>query len=175
MIFPAQFKVKAVATQAVMAVAIFVAMSGAANAIDITPDLTLGSTAWSTNRYQPNTFANVGSFARRNDVLSIGIDAAQGALLRSPGYTQAQVYNTQGMIQPLTGAAGSTISADLFIDAAWGNAANGSVRTNIWGITSDGTRTSADPYSHRAAYPRMGFTNYGNAGVVARRRKTKAA
>jgi hypothetical protein len=169
MIFSAKTSIKTFAgkalSAAMMATAFSAAMSDAAQAIDITPNLSLGATGWSTDRYQPNTFANVGTFAGRNDVLGIGIDAAQGALLRSPSYTQAQFYNTQGMIQALTGGAGSTISADLYIDAAWSKAANGNVRTDIWGITSDGTRTVADPYSHRVAYPRIGFTNYGDAGA----------
>lgn len=145
--------------------AISIATTGAAHAVDITPNLALGSAGWSTDRYQPNLFANVGSFAGRNDVLGIGISTAQGALNRSPSYTQAQFYNTQGMIQPLIGGAGSTISADLYIDSDWRSPANGNVRTDIWGITSDGTRTATDPYSHRVAYPRIGFTNYGEAGA----------
>jgi PEP-CTERM motif len=169
MIFSVQSNVKAVVGKAfkaaVTVATVSAAMCGTAQAIDITPNLSLGATGWTTDRYQPNSFANVGNFAGRNNVLGIGIDTAQGASQRSPSYTQAQFYNTQGMIQPLTGGAGSTISADLYIDAAWSNAANGNVRTDIWGITSDGTRTVADPYSHRVAYPRIGFTNYGDAGA----------
>jgi PEP-CTERM motif len=169
MIFSAQSSFTSIASKVLKTLvavgAVSGAMTGTARAIDITPNLALGSTGWVTDRYQPNSFANVGNFAGRNNVLGIGIDNAQGALNRSPSYTQAQFYNTQGMIQPLTGGAGSTISADLYIDTAWRNSASGSVRTDIWGITSDGTRTVADPYSHRVAYPRIGFTNYGDAGA----------
>ena len=48
------------------------------------------------------------------------------------------------------------IAADLFIPNAWTDPANGNVRTDMWGIMSDGTPTVT-------AYPIIGFTNYGGS------------
>ena len=156
--------VSAALKSVVMGGAFLVAMSGEAHAIDITPNLALGATGWSTDRYDPSSFANVGNFAGRNNVLGIGISTADGAALRPPAFA-GTFYNTQGKIQALNGAPGSTIAADLYIDSAWSDVNNGNVNTGLWSGTTDGTRTISDPYSHRIAYPRIGFTNFGAAGA----------
>ncbi len=154
----------------VTAAAISIAATGAAHAIDITPNLAQAPTGWTTDRYQPDSFGNVGSFAGRTDVLGIGISPAQGAANRpipgNPGtsYLSGQFYNTQGMIKDVVGGIGSTISADLYIDRTWGKASNGNVRSDLWGITTDGTRTSpTDSGAHRKQLPIIGFSNFGGS------------
>jgi hypothetical protein len=122
-------------------------------ALDVTPNFADAPTGWTTDRYQPNSFANVGSFQGRSDVLGIGISSAQG--MGNRGGQNTQFYNTQGMQHALTGGAGTKISADLWVPSTWANPANGSVRTDIWGVMSDGTSVTA--------YPILGFSSYGGA------------
>ncbi len=108
---------------------------------------------WVTDRYQPTVFANVGTYQGRADVLAIGITSA-GSYTNRPAAYQSTFYNTQGMQYTLTGGAGSVLSADLWIPQEWSDpAANGTVRTDMWGVMTDGT-TVTD-------YPIIGFTNYG--------------
>ncbi|MFA7216802.1 MAG: PEP-CTERM sorting domain-containing protein [Candidatus Paceibacterota bacterium] len=111
---------------------------------------------WTTDRYQPNTFADIGTFQGRNDVLRIGIDAAQG--LGNRGGQNSQFYNTQGMQYLVSGGAGSVLSADLWIPEEWAIESNGSRRTDMWGIMQDGA-------ANVSGYPILGFTNYGGVGM----------
>lgn len=111
---------------------------------------------WMTDRYQPNVFADIGTFQGRDDVLRIGIDAAQG--LGNRGGQNSQFYNTQGMQYLVSGGAGSVLAADLWIPEEWASEANGSRRTDMWGIMQDST-------SAVSGYPILGFTNYGGVGM----------
>jgi MYXO-CTERM domain-containing protein len=121
---------------------------------DVTPDFSTIPTGWVTDRYQPASFANVGTYQGMNNVLGIGISSAQDFTNRPSPY-QYTFYNTQGMQTPITGGAGSVLQAELYIPTAWGDAANGNVRTDMWGAMTDGSSVSA--------YPIIGFTNYGGA------------
>ncbi len=47
------------------------------------------------------------------------------------------------------------ISADLYIPTAWNSPANGSFRSDIWGVMTDGSTVSD--------YPIIGFTSYGSS------------
>jgi hypothetical protein len=123
---------------------------GKANVIN--PDFDGAPAGWVTDRYQPNVFADIGSFQGRSDVLQIGINAAQGMGSRPSGQN-TQFYNTQGMQYLVSGGVGSSISADLWIPEEWRSELNGSRRTDIWGIMTDGTNVTG--------YPILGFTNYG--------------
>ena len=54
-------------------------------------------------------------------------------------------------------APGSELDAALYIPLSWDDpAANGSVRTDMWGVMVDGSSAITD-------YPIIGFTNYGGA------------
>ncbi len=123
-------------------------------ALDITPNFADVPTGWVTDRYQPHSFSDVGTYQGRNNVLGIQITAAEGLTSRPTG-DQFTFYNTQGMQHPLSGGAGSVISADLYIPGSWSDPANGSVRTDMWGVMSDGSSVSD--------YPIIGFSNYGGA------------
>lgn len=118
----------------------------------IMPDFAGVPAGWVTDRYDPNSFANVGTYQGRNDVLGISIAATDGLTSR-PGAYQSTFYNTQGKQHAVSGGAGSVLSADLYIPAAWRDGANGNVRTDMWGVMSDGTAVSD--------YTIIGFTNYG--------------
>jgi hypothetical protein len=128
---------------------------GSASASELMPDFSGVPTGWVTDRYDPASFSDIGTVNGRNDVLGISIDRAQGLTARPAGY-QSTFYNTQGRQYAVTGGVGDSLSADLYIPTAWGDAANGSIRTDMWGVLTDGT-------SNITGYPIIGFTNYGGA------------
>lgn len=109
---------------------------------------------WTTDRYDPNEFVNVGVFQGRSDVLKIGIDESDGVPNRPAGQ-QGGFYNTQGRSIGVNGTIGDSVSADLYIPESWRDEANGSRRTDMWGLIG------SEP--GQAAYPIIGFTNYGGA------------
>lgn len=112
---------------------------------------------WTTDRYAPNSFTNVGTWQGRSDVLGIGISSADSVLNR-PASHQSGFYNTQGKAHAAAGGTGSVLSADLYIPEAWRSAANGSVRTDMWGVMTDANNAVSD-------YTIIGFTNYGATGA----------
>jgi hypothetical protein len=121
---------------------------------ELMPDFAGVPAGWTADRYDPTSFSNVGAFQGRNNVLGIEITSA-GALTSRPAAYQSTFYNTQGRQYALAGGAGSTISADLWIPRLWGDAQNGNIRTDMWGVMTDGAAVSS--------YPIIGFTNYGGA------------
>ena len=137
-----------------VAVALGVASLGA-SAAALMPDYANVPTDWTTDRYAPASFANVGTYQGRNDVLGIGISSADAFNNRPAGY-QSTFYNTQGKQHVIAGGPGSSITADLFIQSDWRDGANGSVRSDMWGVM-------ADAGSVVSAYPIIGFTNYGGS------------
>jgi hypothetical protein len=130
-------------------------VTSAASAAELMPNLSLVPAGWTTDRYEPTSFSNVGTFQGRDNVLGIEITSAGGQLSR-PGGQQGLFYSTQGRKHLITGGAGDTLSADLWVDSSWQDSANGHVRSDVWGTMID----SADAVS---AYPILGFTNYGGA------------
>jgi hypothetical protein len=134
--------------------AIVAASAVPATAGPIMPNLGAVPVGWSTDRYNPAVFANVGTFQGRSDVLGIGISTADSLTSRPGGY-HSNFYNTQGKQHAVTGGAGSWLSADLWIPAELGAQGAVSFRSDIWGVMTDGTDVSD--------YPIIGFTNYGGA------------
>ena len=129
------------------------------HATPLMPDFANVPSGWTTDRYEPNSFSNVGNYQGRSDVLGIGISSAQNAASR-PNGQQGSFYNTQGRQHAITGGAGSSISADLFIESAWRDGAtNGNVRSDMWGVITDGA------VAPTLQYPIIGFTNYGTPGA----------
>ena len=121
----------------------------------IMPSFATVPAGWVTDRYQPDQFANVGTFQGRTDVLGIGISSADSSPNR-PGGQQGSFYNTQGMQYALSGGPDSWLSADLWIPVEWSDpVANGHARSDMWGVMTDGTAVSE--------YSIIGFTNYGGA------------
>lgn len=118
----------------------------------IMPDFAGVPTGWTTDRYDPNSFANVGTYQGRDNVLGIGISSTDGLTSRPSGY-QSTFYNTQGKQHVATGGVGSVLAADLYIPAAWRDGANGNVRTDMWGVMTDGVGVSD--------YVIPSFTNFG--------------
>jgi hypothetical protein len=128
-----------------------VAIGSMASAAMVMPGFADAPTGWTTDRYQPAGFADIGSYQGRDDVLQIRIDATTDAASRLAGQ-QAGFYNTQGMQQAVTGGAGSVLAADLYVERAWADASSGLVRTDMWGVMTNGQAV--------AAYTILGFTNY---------------
>jgi len=127
-------------------------LPGTAHATPVMPDFASAPAGWSTDRYEPASFGNVGSFQGRSDVLGIAISSADALPNRPSGY-QSTFYNTQGRQHSITGGAGSTLAADLYIPQNWSDASNGTVRTDMWGVMTNGSTVSD--------YTIIGFTNYG--------------
>ncbi|MEO5803711.1 MAG: VPDSG-CTERM sorting domain-containing protein [Verrucomicrobiota bacterium] len=123
-------------------------------AVNIMPDYSTVPAGWTTDRYEPTSFSNVGSFAGRSDVLGIEITSA-GNLLNRPAAYQSSFYNTQGRQHALIGGSGSSIAADLYIPSSWSDPSQGSIRSDMWGVMTDGAAVTS--------YPILGFTTYGGA------------
>ena len=126
----------------------------AVNADIITPDFAGVLTGWARpDRYAPSSFSDVATFQGRNNVLGISISSAQ-SLPNRPAGQNSTFYNTQGdgyQFSSLQGA-GSVLSADLYVSSAMGNANNGAIRTDMWGVMNGGND-----------YPIIGFANTPNS------------
>lgn len=138
-----------------IAAALMVVGAAAAQAGELMPSFAGVPGGWVTDRYAPAQFANVGTYMGRSDTLAIGISTAD-AFDNRPAAYQSTFYNTQGMQYAVSGGAGSTISSGLFVDAAWRDGSAGNVRTDMWGVASDGSAAVS-------GYPIIGFTNYDGA------------
>ncbi len=125
----------------------------AASAADITPTFAGAPAGWTTDRYQPDSFGDVGNFQGANNVLGIGIGTNGSFPNRTPAF-QSTFYNTQGMSTPTSGGPGSTLSAFLYVPASWADGSQGFVRTDMWGVLVDAGNAVV-------GYPIVGFTNYG--------------
>lgn len=133
-----------------------IVMAISAQAAPVMPSFANVPTGWSTDRYDPASFSNVGTYQGRNDVLGIGINATTDSANR--GGQSGTFYNTQGRQHAITGGAGSSIAADLYIPSAWRDSSAGLVRSDMWGVMSDAVLAVT-------AYPIIGFTNYGSGGA----------
>lgn len=127
-----------------------------AQAALVMPSFDNAPAGWVMDRYDPDSFGDIGTYQGRNDVLGIGISEADGLSNRPAAY-QSTFYNTQGRQHAISGGAGSVLSAALWIPEEWANTQNGHVRTDMWGVMTDGTGVSD--------YPIIGFTNYGDGGA----------
>lgn len=133
--------------------ALVLGLCGTATASEMMPNYADLPSGWTSDRYDPAGFANVGPFQGRTDVLGISIDSSGGAAVRGPGYGSS-FYNTQGRGHDLTGGgAGAVLTADLWVPMSWSDALNGSRRSDMWGVMSDGASVTD--------YSIIGFTNYG--------------
>jgi len=127
-----------------------------AHAAPVLPNIT--GPGWTTDRYEPASWGNVGTYQGRNNVLGIGINSTTDALNR-PGGQQGNFYNTQGRQIGVTGGTGDSIAADLFLESSWANINAGAVRSDLWG------RAGLIGNETGATYPIIGFTNFGALGA----------
>lgn len=142
------------AVRTIGAAVIAMAATAAVHAAAVMPSFASLPTGWTTDRYEPASFGNVGTFAGRNDVLGIGIDTSTD-LANRPAAFQSTFYNTQGRQHALNGVAGDDLSADLYVETSWRSGTAGYVRSDLWAVLSDvGGVTD---------YGIIGFTNYGGA------------
>lgn len=130
-------------------------LTSAANATELMPNYAGAPSGWFVDRYSPDGFADVGNYQGRSHVLGISI-GPNGNSANRPGGQQGTFYNTQGMGHAISGGAGDSLSALLYIPTSWSNPANGYVRTDMWGFTTDGVNPG---------YPIIGFTNYNTAAT----------
>jgi len=126
----------------------------AAHAAPVLPSVT--AAGWTTDRYEPASWTNVGTYQGRNNVLGIGINDTTNAANRPVGQ-QGAFYNTQGRQIGVTGGTGDSIAADLFLNEGWANSQNGFVRSDLWG------RAGLVGNEAGATYPIIGFTNFGGS------------
>ncbi len=122
---------------------------------DLMPSFADVPAGWTVDRYAPASFSNVGTFQGRDNVLGIGISSAD-SLPNRPAAYQSTFYNTQGEGHAISGGIGSVLQGDLYIPVSWADGANGSVRTDMWGVMTDASNNITD-------YPIIGFTNYGGS------------
>ena len=125
-----------------------------AQAAPVMPSFDGAPAGWVVDRYEPDSFGDVGSYAGRDNVLAIGISSVDGLGSRPAAY-QSSFYNTQGMQHAISGGMGSVLSAALYIPSSWANSQLGHVRTDMWGVMTNGTSVTD--------YPIIGFTNYDGA------------
>jgi hypothetical protein len=118
----------------------------------IMPDFANVPAGWNIDRYDPHSFSNVGAWQGRDNVLGIDITSAEGFTVR-PAADQSTFDDTQGRNSTVSGGADSALAADLYIPSAWSDPSNGSIRTDMWGVMTDGASVTD--------YPIIGFTNYG--------------
>jgi MYXO-CTERM domain-containing protein len=133
--------------------ALLLGLAGPLAAAELMPDFADVPTGWTTDRYGPASFSNVGTYEGRNDVLGISISEDDG--FGNRGGQNSTFYATQGRRHQISGGAGDSLSADLYIESDWATESNGTIRTDMWGTMDDGTNITA--------YPIIGFTNLGNA------------
>ncbi|MCC6245278.1 MAG: PEP-CTERM sorting domain-containing protein [Gemmatimonadaceae bacterium] len=117
-----------------------------------------GSGTWYQDRYAPGVFQNT-TWQSRNDVLQIGIREADNMAGRGGAFSGA-FYSTQGRKFDLgaTNSARFFMSAELWVDNSWADAANGFRRTDMWGVGGDCVNTNVNS-GCITAYPIIGFTN----------------
>lgn len=135
--------------------ALLSAFSAGVARADLMPNFADVPSGWSVDRYAPASFSNVGTYQGMDNVLGIGISSQQDFTNRPAPY-QSTFYNTQGEGHAISGGAGSEIDGSLYIPVSWDNSANGTVRTDMWGVMTDASSNVTD-------YPIIGFTNYGGA------------
>ncbi len=134
-----------------------VTFASSALAVGIMPNLASVPTGWTTDRYDPASFADVGPFQGRTNVLGIGINSTTDLANRPPAY-QNSFNNTQGRqfaFSPTAGP-GSVVSSDLFIPTSWNNPVNGNVRSDMWVVMQDSSPAVT-------GWAIIGFTNYGGS------------
>jgi uncharacterized repeat protein (TIGR01451 family) len=109
--------------------ALSVALLGLAGQLCATPfpahpvvagNTTLNPNDWSIDRFAPRVFSTAPQVLGRVNVLTIGMDAADGPTTRPPAFT-GNFYNIQGrhINFPSVQTAGTTVAGSLFIPAAW--------------------------------------------------------
>jgi hypothetical protein len=77
------------------------------------------------------------------------------------GPTSSSFYNTQGEGIPISGEAGTSVSALLFLPNAWSQPGAAPVRTDMWGELNTSVSNPAE--GNNTTYAIIGYTNYGSS------------
>jgi hypothetical protein len=137
-------------TLAVLGVGVLFAGHAYADVQDITPSFAGAPTGWTVDRQVPESFSDIGTFQGQHNVLGIGLGT---------GPTSASFYNTQGEGIPISGGAGSSVSALLYIPSSW-NSQGAPVRTDMWAELNTSAVNPAE--GNNTTYAIIGYTNYGS-------------
>lgn len=122
-------------------------------ATELMPSFANVPTGWTVDRYAPDSFANVGNYQGATNVLGISI-GPNGATVNRPAGQQSSFYSTQGEGYNISGGAGSSLSAALYVPTSWQDPRLGARRTGMWGVMTDALSNVTD-------YPILDFTNVG--------------
>lgn len=122
--------------------------ASAARADSVMPSFAGAPTGWTVDRQAPVSFSDVGTFQGMPHVLGISIGT---------NATSDPFYNTQGESHPVSGGAGSSLIANLYIPSSWSSNSSAPVRTDMWGVLN-----ATNPGDSNLTYPIIGFTNYGS-------------
>jgi hypothetical protein len=142
-------------TGVALAAALLGVSTSGAWATELMPSFANVPTGWTVDRYAPDSFANVGTYQGVTNVLGIGI-GPNGATANRPASQQGNFYSTQGEGYDISGGAGDSIAAALYVPRTWDTPSSGARRTDMWGVMTDGTNVTD--------YPIIGFTNVGTGG-----------
>ena len=121
------------------------------------------STAWGPDRYAPAAFVNAGTLFGRDNVLRIGIAAADADGVRPPAFA-GTFYNTQGrLILRNSLNSGVSWTGSVYIPTAWATSNPGDAllnrRTDVWATVSPAVGGDVCPASNCNLFPIIGFTN----------------
>jgi len=104
--------------------------------------------AWVTDRYEPAGFQSVPFLG--DNRLQITIDQSGSSSNRPSGYS-ASLFNTQGRLRPVGSTGAWSLSAEVYVAAAFDTSTGQLVRTDLWARTG-ATSTTGD-------YAIIGITN----------------
>lgn len=127
-------------------------------------DRTLRSQSeWSFDRWPPSSFANIGPFNGRQNVLELGLTQAFALPNRPPAY-QTTFYNTQGRRIALgTRPPNSSFVGSLWLPSSWLSSDPGSAqlnrRSDLWGVLMPGATGLTCDFEACNAFAVIGFTN----------------
>ena len=116
-----------------------------------------GPGVWEVDRHAPAIFSNAGTVNGRNNVLDLGVDAADHF---DPAVNN--FANTQGRgIQILAAPGYSVLYGSLYPQAAWGVSAGTATnrRTELWGVLAPAAGSDICPGSACNLFPIIGFSN----------------
>jgi hypothetical protein len=121
------------------------------------------ASAWFPDRYPPAHFENAGALHGRDDVLRLGLAAADGQSARLPVYNST-FYNTQGRkLQIGGGGAPASWIGSLYLPASWSapSPSDGSLtrRSDLWATLWPASGGDTCAGAGCDVFPIVGFSN----------------
>ncbi len=116
-----------------------------------------GAGVWEVDRHAPAVFSNVGTINGRDNVLDLGVNAADHFDPAANNFA-----NTQGRGIQIADTAGySVLYGSLYVQPSWGGSADTTTnrRTEFWGVLAPATGSDICPGSACNLFPIIGFSN----------------